>query len=69
MARRQRLFLSTKDVAVLHHVTERTARNLMKRIRIVFGKQPYQSITLREYGLYMDVDEDSVIRVLNDEGI
>lgn len=67
MARRQRLFLSTKDVAVLHQFTLRTARNLIKKIRIVFGKLPYQSITVREYGLYMDVDEETVIRVLNDE--
>lgn len=67
MSKRQRLFLSTKDVAVLHQVTLRTARTILKKIRIVFGKQPYQSITVMEYCIYMDVDEGSVIRVLNDE--
>jgi len=64
MPRRHGLYLRTKDIAVLHQTTDRSARNYIKKIRTVFGKLNYQPITLQEYCLYMQVDEASVLRVL-----
>ena len=67
MARRLRLFLSTKDIEVLNQVTDRTARTYLKKMRTVFDKEPYQPITVAEYATYMNVPEEDVLRVLNDE--
>lgn len=66
MALRIRLFLSTKDIEVLHQVTSRTARSIMKKIRTVFEKAPHQPITVAEYAIYMNVPEEDVHRALND---
>ena len=63
---RTRLFLTTKDVQVLIDRSERTARNLMKKIRIVFNKEPHQPITVSDFSIYMDVPEEDVQRILSE---
>jgi hypothetical protein len=67
MAQKRGLFLSTKDIAVLHQVTERSARSIIQKIRISLDKPPYQPISLFEYCTYMQVDVSSVLQVLNDQ--
>jgi len=66
MARKLQLYLSTKNIQVLNRVTDRTARAFVKKVRIVFGKAPHQPITVTEYCIYMNVQEEEVLRVLND---
>lgn len=67
MARKHFLYLSTKDICVLHQITPRTARNRLRKIRNYFGKLPDQYVTIMDYCLYMEVDEAAVIRALQGE--
>ncbi len=63
---KQRLFLYTKDVQRITSFGERTSRNLIRKIRTVFGKEPHQPITVAEFSVYMNVSEEDVHRVLEE---
>lgn len=58
------LYMGIKEIAGLHQVTPRTAWTIAKKIKLAFGKETHQPITVSEYALYMNVPEDDVLRAL-----
>jgi hypothetical protein len=59
-----RIILSIKDIQLLTGLGERQARRILTAVRLKFGKQPRQPVSLREYCRYSGLSEEEVVRQL-----
>lgn len=62
----KRIVIYAKDVENITGRKPRTARKLLEQIRLKFGKQKEQFVTVREFSLYTGIDEDLVREFLLD---
>lgn len=58
------LYMHTKKVADLLHVSERQAQRILQSIRKEINKRKGKAITIREFCEYKGFDEDEVRRAL-----
>lgn len=59
-----RLCLYPKDVMVITGRSDRYGRNLLKKIKTHFKKQPHQVVTVEEFSTYMGLQQDLVAKQL-----
>ncbi len=60
-----RLVLYTKDIELILGCSNRTARRLMQKIKIVSGKTNDQYVTIEEFSEVTGIDEGMVREMMN----
>jgi hypothetical protein len=55
------VFIYPKDVQQIMRKSERSARNLINKIKTALGKQKSQCITVSEFCKFMEIDEEAVL--------
>ncbi|MEI3802718.1 MULTISPECIES: hypothetical protein [unclassified Chitinophaga] len=56
----KRMVIYTKDIQNIMGKSERSARELMQKIRLMFGKLEWQYISVAEFCEYSGLDEEEV---------
>ena len=59
-----RLCIYPKDVMIITGRSDRYGRNLIKKIKDYFKKQPHQVVTIEEFCKYMGLQQEIVARQL-----
>ncbi len=59
-----RLCIYPKDIMIITGRSDRYGRNLIKKIKDYFKKQPHQVVTIEEFCQYMGMQQDLVARQL-----
>jgi hypothetical protein len=60
------MVIYTKDIQRVTGKTERYSRKVLKKIKIKYGKQKYQLVSLSEFCEYMGLEQKEVAKYLND---
>ncbi|OYU79255.1 MAG: hypothetical protein CFE23_14805 [Flavobacterium sp. BFFFF1] len=60
-----RVIIYTKDVSLMMGVSDKTAREVIKKIRICVRKEPGIPLTVFDLGAYMNMDAQYIIRIIN----
>ena len=60
----QRIIMYPKDVITVNGKTERQARYLLNKIRILLNKERHQSVTIEEFCNYMGLRIEKVMEQL-----
>lgn len=55
-----RIFLYPKDVENITGLSDRTARNIVQKIKHSFGKSPHQFVTVKEFCIFFGIEEELV---------
>jgi hypothetical protein len=55
-----RVVIYTRDVENITGLRDRTARQLMQKIRNALGKSKDEFITIKEFSLFTGIDEDLI---------
>ncbi|MBO9566690.1 MAG: hypothetical protein J7621_28210 [Niastella sp.] len=66
--RRPHIFIYPKDVCLFTRKSQRHALMLLEKIRLAVGKNKDQPITLVEFCIFCNLDEDHVYNVLDEFG-
>ena len=61
-----RIIIYPKDIVNITGRRERTARQLLQKIRNALGKQSHEFITIKEFCLFTGINEDLVKDFLQD---
>lgn len=61
-----RMVIYTKDIQRITGKTERYSRKVLKRIKLKYGKQKHQLVSLAEFCEYMGLKVEEVSKYLND---
>ena len=61
----KQLCIHAKEIAIIKGQSIDTARKLLRTLKDVYGKQPHQSITIREFCDYEDLPFDVVFNMIN----
>jgi hypothetical protein len=61
----QRMVIFTKDIQNICGKSERSARELMQKLKLIFEKEPWQYITVTEFCTYLGLDEEEVRGMLD----
>ena len=64
MELQKRIIIYPKDVALITGRNERYGRQILKKIRIHFGKEIRQLVTVKEFSEFMKINEKEVISFL-----
>ncbi|MEZ2443364.1 hypothetical protein AB6805_16690 [Chitinophaga sp. RCC_12] len=62
---RNRMVIYTKDIQNIMGKSDRSARELMQKLRQMFGKQDWQYISVAEFCEYSGLDEEEVREFLD----
>jgi len=49
-----------KDIQIITGRSERYGRNLLNKIKVYFGKESHQFITVKEFSEYSGIEEDII---------
>ena len=61
------LFIYAKDVSLFTRKSDRQGGRVLKKIRLFYGKEKHQPVTIAEFCDYMDLDEKEVLNILKDK--
>jgi hypothetical protein len=61
------LFIYPKDVSLFTRKSKRHGGNILDKIRLFYGKEKHQPVTIAEFCDYMDLDEMEVLNILKDK--
>ena len=64
MEHQKRIIIYPKDVALITGRNERYGRQILKKVRIHFGKEIRQLVTVKEFSEFMKINEKEVISFL-----
>ncbi|HEY8918756.1 MAG TPA: hypothetical protein VIM87_20070 [Chitinophaga sp.] len=59
------MVIYTKDIQNIFGKSARSARELMQKLRIMFGKEDWQYISVSEFCEYVGLDEEEVREFLD----
>ncbi len=60
----QRLCVYPKDIMVITGRSDRYGRDLIKKIKTYYNKQPHQVVTVEEFCQYMGLQPEAVVKQL-----
>ena len=60
----ERVCIYPKDVQVVTGKSERWGREIIKKIKTHFSKEPHQLVSINEFCLYMGLQQDIVAKQL-----
>jgi hypothetical protein len=61
-----RIIIYPKDVVNITGRSERTARKLIQKVRLIFGKSPDEFVTVKEFCTVFGIEESHVKDYLKD---
>jgi len=61
----KRMVIYTKDIQNIFGKSARSARELMQKLRLMFGKEDWQYISVSEFCEYAGLDEEEVREFLD----
>ena len=56
----KRVVIYPKDIMIITGKSERYSREILKKIKTHFDKEDYQCISIKEFCLYMGLDESLI---------
>lgn len=56
----KRVVIYTKDIMIITGKSERSSRDLLKRIKTHFGKEEYQYLSITEFCQYTGLNEEEI---------
>jgi len=62
----RRGFLYPRDIQIITGKSYSAARRLIQKIRILFGKESHELISIHEFSLYTGMAEEMVYRLLKE---
>ena len=60
----KRICIYPKDVQILTGKSERSARKIIAKLRLIYSKERHQLVTVKEFCDYIGLDEPEVKRLL-----
>jgi len=64
MKRMNRVVIYPQDVAIITGRSDRYGRMIIKRIKVLLGKENHQLITIKEFSEYMDIEMSIIESVI-----
>ncbi len=61
-----RIIIYPKDVVRITGRSERTARKLIQKVRLIFGKSPDEFVTIKEFCTVFGIEEQLVFDFIKD---
>lgn len=60
----KRVVIYPKDVMIITGKSERYSREILKKVKAHFRKEEYQYITVNEFCIYMGLDIDQIMKMI-----